>query len=243
MSRKKSQESPPGAPAWIVTYSDMVTLLLTFFVMLVSMADTRVEKHKFMAGSGSVRQALADLGLNGLFGARKSVLEFEHSKSTYNIDEGKDEPKDRSIDARTEMLRRILFDIETKMKISPSQIDGLYKTFLPMKIRFAPKSFTLDEAAKRELRLAWNQIRLSIMGHEAMLYILGTATDEDTPAGQWMLSARRAAAVKEYLESLDSSDTKLPIFCWGAGSGGEWTGRKGLTSSQTQIMITLIIEK
>jgi flagellar motor protein MotB len=243
MSRKKNQESSGGVPTWIVTYSDMVTLLLTFFVMLISMADTRVEKHKFLAGSASIRRALTDFGLSGFLIERKSGMEFEHPKPAYNIDEGKEEPKDRSIDARTEMLRRILFDIETKMKISPSQIDGLYKTFLPMKIRFAPKSFTLDEAAKRELRLAWNQIRLSTMGHEGMLYILGTAADEDTPAGQWTLSARRAAAVKEYLESLDSSDTKLPIFCWGAGSGGEWTGRKGLTSSQTQIMITLIIEK
>jgi chemotaxis protein MotB len=29
----------PSAPFWMVTYSDMVTLLLTFFVMLLAMAN------------------------------------------------------------------------------------------------------------------------------------------------------------------------------------------------------------
>ena len=36
---KKKEEKPAGAPAWMVTYSDMVTLLLTFFVMLLAMAS------------------------------------------------------------------------------------------------------------------------------------------------------------------------------------------------------------
>ena len=38
--REKKEDDPPaGAPAWMVTYSDMVTLLLTFFVMLLAMAS------------------------------------------------------------------------------------------------------------------------------------------------------------------------------------------------------------
>ncbi len=36
----------PGAPLWIVTYSDMVTLLLTFFVMIVAMSEVEVKKFK-----------------------------------------------------------------------------------------------------------------------------------------------------------------------------------------------------
>lgn len=243
MSKRKSQEASAGAPAWIVTYSDMVTLLLTFFVMLISMADNRVEQHKFMAGSNSVRRALSDFGLSGFLIERKSGPEFEHPKPAYNIDEGQDEEKDRSIDSRTEMLRRILFQIESKMKISPSQIDGISRTFLPMKIQFAPKSSTLDDKARKELDLAWNQICIAATGHEAMIYILGLAADESTSSAQWALSARRAKAVKDYLESLDTYDSKLPIFCWGAGRGGEWTSRSGLTTQQTQILITLLIEK
>ncbi|MGD9849505.1 MAG: flagellar motor protein MotB, partial [Desulfuromonas sp.] len=33
MARKQKKKSG-GAPEWMVTYSDMVTLLLTFFVLL-----------------------------------------------------------------------------------------------------------------------------------------------------------------------------------------------------------------
>jgi outer membrane protein OmpA-like peptidoglycan-associated protein len=243
MSSPKKQDTPAGAPAWIVTFSDMITLLLTFFVMLISMADTQVDKHKFMAGSNSIRKALSDLGLSGFLIERKSGPEFDHPKPAYNIDEGKDEEKDRSIDARTEMLRRILFQIESKMKISPSQIDGISKTFLPMKIHFGLKSAQLDEKAQKELQTVWNQICITTAGHEAMIYILGLASDESTPSAQMVLSAQRAKAVKDYLETLNTSDKKLPIFCWGAGSGGEWTNQNGLITQQTQILMTLIIEK
>ena len=31
---------PPGAPAWMATFSDLVTLLLTFFVLLYAMSKT-----------------------------------------------------------------------------------------------------------------------------------------------------------------------------------------------------------
>lgn len=44
-----------GAPAWMVTFSDLVTLLLTFFVLLLSMAN--MEEVKFAEASASIRSA------------------------------------------------------------------------------------------------------------------------------------------------------------------------------------------
>jgi len=39
MAKKlKCPDCPPGAPAWMSTFSDMTTLLLTFFILLISMA-------------------------------------------------------------------------------------------------------------------------------------------------------------------------------------------------------------
>jgi len=56
LKKKKNQESGQGgAPAWMVTYSDMVTLLLTFFVLLLSMA--RLDKVLFRDAAGSLRGA------------------------------------------------------------------------------------------------------------------------------------------------------------------------------------------
>jgi chemotaxis protein MotB len=48
----------PTAPFWMVTFSDMVTLLLTFFVMIVSMSEVEVKKFKealsYFQGSTSI---------------------------------------------------------------------------------------------------------------------------------------------------------------------------------------------
>jgi chemotaxis protein MotB len=43
-------DPPPGVPVWVVSYGDMMSLLLTFFIMLVSMAETKKD--------GKVRAAL-----------------------------------------------------------------------------------------------------------------------------------------------------------------------------------------
>lgn len=58
MARRKRQvESSGGAPLWLTTYSDLVTLLLCFFVLLFSFSVIDAEKFKsimasFQGGSG-----------------------------------------------------------------------------------------------------------------------------------------------------------------------------------------------
>jgi chemotaxis protein MotB len=56
---KKQKLPPKGAPMWIVTFSDMVTLLLTFFVLLMSMAS--MDKVKFSQASDSLAGAFGVL--------------------------------------------------------------------------------------------------------------------------------------------------------------------------------------
>ena len=51
---EKKQECPPcksGAPAWMATFADMATLLMAFFVLLLSFAEMSVPKYKQIAGS------------------------------------------------------------------------------------------------------------------------------------------------------------------------------------------------
>lgn len=38
------EEDPPGAPEWIVTFSDMVSLLVTFFVLLLTFSSTATKE-------------------------------------------------------------------------------------------------------------------------------------------------------------------------------------------------------
>ena len=40
-----------GAPEWLVTFADLMSLLLTFFVLLLSFSNTEIVKFRTMAGS------------------------------------------------------------------------------------------------------------------------------------------------------------------------------------------------
>jgi len=44
-------EGMPGAPFWMTTYGDMVTLLLTFFILMFSMSSIDAEKFRQAAAS------------------------------------------------------------------------------------------------------------------------------------------------------------------------------------------------
>ena len=49
------EEEDAGIPEWVVTFGDMMSLLLTFFIMLVSMSEIK-EEEKFLAMIESMRQ-------------------------------------------------------------------------------------------------------------------------------------------------------------------------------------------
>ncbi|MGC9328817.1 MAG: flagellar motor protein MotB, partial [Candidatus Hinthialibacter sp.] len=51
----KKEEKPSGAPEWLCTFSDMMSLLLCFFVLLFSMSS--IDKKKMIQAVGSVRAA------------------------------------------------------------------------------------------------------------------------------------------------------------------------------------------
>lgn len=68
---KKCPECVAGAPAWMATFSDMATLLLCFFVLILSFAEMNVPKFKQISGS-----------MNNAFGIQKDVPVVEQPKGT-----------------------------------------------------------------------------------------------------------------------------------------------------------------
>lgn len=63
MARKRIEEQNKGAPEWMTTYSDMVTLLLCFFVLLFSFATLDVQKFQAVAQSMSGSLGVLDSGM------------------------------------------------------------------------------------------------------------------------------------------------------------------------------------
>ena len=50
MANRKPEEPPKGAPAWQTTFSDLMNLLLCFFVLLFSMSTIdEVKQEKIVA--------------------------------------------------------------------------------------------------------------------------------------------------------------------------------------------------
>ncbi len=47
----KCPECPPGAPVWMCTFADLMSLLMCFFVLLLSFAVMDQQKYKMVAGS------------------------------------------------------------------------------------------------------------------------------------------------------------------------------------------------
>jgi chemotaxis protein MotB len=84
MSRRriKNQESSGGgSPGWMTTFSDLMSLLLTFFILLYSMST--VDAQKFRNITYSLQQALTGMG-------GTSILEGEISNEMIPIDESRE---------------------------------------------------------------------------------------------------------------------------------------------------------
>jgi len=62
---------PAGAPAWMATFADMATLLMAFFVLILSFAEFNVPKFKQISGS-----------LKNAFGIQRVIPVVEQPKGT-----------------------------------------------------------------------------------------------------------------------------------------------------------------
>ncbi|MCI7131841.1 MAG: flagellar motor protein MotB [Lachnospiraceae bacterium] len=51
MARQKKEDPPAGSPAWMATFSDLMNLLLCFFVLLFSMSTVDAEKFQLVIAS------------------------------------------------------------------------------------------------------------------------------------------------------------------------------------------------
>lgn len=60
----KKEEAPQGAPEWVVTYGDCMSLLLCFFISLVAMSE--IKKDRFQQAVESIQKAFG--GFDGSLG-------------------------------------------------------------------------------------------------------------------------------------------------------------------------------
>ncbi len=76
--RQVTEESSAKVPAYIVTFSDMVTLLLTFFVMLLSLSQIQ-DPELFDKGRDSFVESMENFGI-GMLSGKKMGPDFGEVK-------------------------------------------------------------------------------------------------------------------------------------------------------------------
>lgn len=240
MSKKKKKKQPRDTtgdvPAYIVTFSDMITLLLTFFVMLLSLADVQ-DPENFNRGRDSFTKSMQNYGL-GVLSSSKLAGGFENIKPHYQVSEAED--ADRTIDEASEKLRRLFAEIEQTMTTLPSQMSAQQTTFATVPIHFLPASATLGLPAQAEVRDFALNLQQTAIPKNTIVYVLALGDTTGSDRDRFLLSAHRAEAVATFLRKQLPRPADWAIYNWGAGPGGTWTGRNGVMQKDSQVVIAVL---
>lgn len=199
MSKKKRKESDgddmPGAPAWMATFSDMMTLLMSFFVMIMSFSTMEVDKFKMAMGSLQ--------GAFGVLGTQKKLLPQQSSFSPYqrNI-------QANSVLEHMENLREVLKQNELEDKVELEYKDG--EVFIQMRNNML---FDVGQA-----RLKPNYLKVLSLMAEKLFYqakeIKVEGHTDNIPIhtkrfpSNWELSMARALNVVRYFVKYEHIDPK-----------------------------------
>ncbi len=197
-SSRKSQEGGAKVPAYIVTFSDMVTLLLTFFVMLLSLAKVQ-DPELFNQSRDSFIESIEKLGLGTLFGPHPSS-QFENEKQKFQTD-SEGTPPGRMIDPEQERLRQSIKNMSELVR--DSQNNSVYrKNILSTGILFDTGNYQLNNANKASLDAISQNLRKST--GQVSLYLIGLPDDNQTDI---VLGSQRAQEASLYLKDSLNSPT------------------------------------
>lgn len=215
----------------------MVTLLLTFFVMLLSLATTQ-DPELFNSGRDSFVESLKGLGLGMLIG-KDQAIEFTNPKTKYPIQNPEDVFSKRTLDAKEERTRRLFNQLRRTAKTMPSQISGDRYDFPITGVRFAPGGAELDDSAKLSLNEFCKKLNRDLKPESLQLYVLGLTDEGSGDQEQWVLSAVRAKAVADFVTDAFAADNRPVVYSCGAGPGRFGSGKNAIPKD-CQIIIAVL---
>ncbi len=233
---KKPQAAPASVPSYIVTFSDMVTLLLTFFVLLLSMS-TDSDPVKYKVGQQAFKRSLENFGLRGILYTLSSSKNFSQDMMTYPIDNKEDEQQLTPTNTHEEQIRRIFTQINQNMKVRPSQIKGKLLELLTPRITFNSSSSELTNEHENRLSEICTELTLTANDSSRTIYVVGLAPDQ-YGQDKWVIAAKRAKNAADFLES------KLPpgskVYSWGTADPSEWITSSGAKDVASDIIISVL---
>jgi len=204
------EEDPePGIPEWVVTFGDMMSLLLTFFIMLVSMSEMKKDE-KYQAMVESFRQQFGhDMAPVSMVPGESRPRGAPMPHPVYSM--GRSKRKD--IKNGGQEVKSITGDNQRVQTVRPgedSSIGGV--------VFFQENITELTEDNKRDLQLIIEQIagkpqKIEIRGHTTRRPVDPTSDFRD----EWDLAYERCRNTMHFLveQGIDRSRIRLGP----AGSG------------------------
>ena len=221
---KKPPEPEAGAPLWMVTYGDFMGLLLTFFILLVSMSS--IQDTKFKQAIESFRLALEWFEGSPPYPRLDLDLEHEGADRTENKDpQIPTEEKKPAVSA--DDIIRIAREMQTKINQLNigGQIQVYYNSkeariYLDSAIIFEPDS---AEIRGREAQFILENVLDLVIEIPYPLIIEGycsipSAGIEKGSQSSWELSSTRALVVLHYLNNNGVSDKRLKTVAYGCNT-------------------------
>ncbi len=197
---EKKNDSPPP---WVVTFADLATLLLTFFVLILSFSNMDVVKYKQLVGSVQDRFGVSMEAKGSYQAVSKGALVDVDSNIL------KANPH-----AKRDQLVSVVYDAVTRTgyqgSASITTTDEGVRVRMKGRVLFKPGSADLD---KRGLGFLKSVIDL-LNGHPNLLLVVEGHTDNSKAHSaryptNWELSTGRATAILEYLVKIGAPKERL----------------------------------
>jgi chemotaxis protein MotB len=241
--KRPADEPKAPVPGWIVSFTDMVTLLLAFFVLLLTLAKDR-DPELFFVGQGSFRRAIAGLGIPSLFPGKLPKIRQQYRRVVYCVEA---DPyniiAERIIDDEQEQIAKLFHELRSQIETSTSDTSEKVISASATPISFADSQARLDKSAQAYLKSFAANLTETIGARAVRVEVIALAASEPTRARQWRLSAQRAAEVERYLrKALAAEITKhgWQVGSRGAGAGSQSTRRLGLIPGKSSVAIKIV---
>jgi len=204
------EPGPAGAPAWMATFADLMSLLMCFFVLLLSFSEIDVQKYKVMAGEmkhafGIQQEVIADENPSGSEQTVENLLQQNGGETA--------DPAAALRQATLERIQQLVAetsaDVATlREALAAEEGNGMLDIesgFRTITIRIKEKGSFASGSAELDANFVPVMARLrdSLLEVEGLISVEGHTDDIDIATARfgsnWALSSARALSVAHEL--------------------------------------------